>query len=237
MIIGLAMTVMDSDIKHKDYKSGDNTKVGTTLFSAYTNYQLGNNWFGQGIFSVGSSRVKNKEKRRISPTDYGIASAEYLSMTFASEIIGGYNYLANNQLVLTPMFGLGYSRINGNSYQERGSGPQLLNVTKQASQKVELVWAIRVTGRPFIVAQVSLTPEIHGSVRRDVVGKGARVDIKLPGIPELPSSKEKPQKIYYNLGTSLKASYGTLDYGVAVDTSFAKKYLGVNASVNIRVNF
>jgi len=48
-------------------------------------------------------------------------------------------------------------------------------------------------------------------VRHDVVGKGARVDIKLPGIPGLPSNR-RATKIYYNLGASLKASYGILDY-------------------------
>ncbi len=237
MIVGLAVTAMNSDIKHKDFKSGDKTKVGTILFSAYSNYQFGNNWFGQGVFSIGSSNVTNKEKRRISTTNYTIASAEYSSMTFASEVLGGYNHLVNNQLVLTPMFGLGYSRINDSSYQETGNGPQLLSVTKRASQKVELVGGLRVTGLPFIVGEVSLTPEMHGSVRHDVIGKGARVDAKIPGLPNLPSEKVKLQKTYYGLGASLKASYGMMDYGVAADTMFAKKYVGVNGSVNVRVNF
>ena len=237
MIVGLAVTAMNSDIKHKDFKSGDKTKVGTILFSAYSNYQFGNNWFGQGVFSIGSSNVTNKEKRRISTTSYSIASAEYSSMTFASEVLGGYNHLVNNQLVLTPMFGVGYSRINDSSYQETGNGPQLLSVTKRASQKVELVGGLRVTGLPFIVGEVSLTPEMHGSVRHDVIGKGARVDAKIPGLPKLPSEKAKLQKTYYSLGASLKASYGMMDYGVAADTMFAKKYVGVNGSVNVRVNF
>ena len=236
MIVGLAVTAMNSDIKHKDFKSGDKTKVGTVLFSAYGNYQFGNNWFGQGVFSIGSSNVRNKEQRRISTTAYTIASAEYSSMTFASEVLGGYNHLVNNQLVVTPMFGLGYSRINDTSYQETGTGPQLLSVTKRASQKVELVGGLRVTGLPFIVGEVSLTPEMHGSVRHDVIGKGAKVDAKIPGI-NLPSEKAKLQKTYYNLGASLKASYGMMDYGVAADTMFAKKYVGVNGSVNVRVNF
>lgn len=144
-IIGLAVTAMNNEIKHKDFKSGDTTKVGTTLFSAYTNYQFGNNWFGQGVISVGSSKVKNYEQRRISTTAYSIASSEYNSMTFASEITGGYNHLINNQVVLTPMFGLGYSRIDDCTYKETGSGPQLLSITKEASQKLDIVGGLRVT--------------------------------------------------------------------------------------------
>ena len=113
-----------------------------------------------------------------------------------------------------------------------------MSVTKRASQKLDLVGGLRVTGLPFIAGKFSLTPEIHGAIRHDVIGKGARVDAKIPGLPKLPSEKAaKLQKTYYNLGASLKASYGMMDYGVAADTMFAKKYHGVNGSVNVRVNF
>ena len=50
-----------------------------------------------------------------------------------------------------------------------------------------------MTGLPFIVGEVSLTPEMHGSVRHDVIGKGAKVDAKIPGI-NLPSEKAKLKK-------------------------------------------
>ncbi|CAN0556230.1 unnamed protein product [Ectocarpus sp. 12 AP-2014] len=68
MLLGMAFSAVNSEIKHKDFKSGDKTKVTSYLFSAYGTYQFTNNWFGQGVFSIGSSSSDNKEKRRVSNT-------------------------------------------------------------------------------------------------------------------------------------------------------------------------
>lgn len=237
LLIGLAFTAANSDIKHKDFKSGDKTKVGSMLFSAYSNYQFGNNWFAQGVLSVGNSDIKNRENRRISTTAYGIAEAQYSSMTFAGELIAGYNYLMKDSVIITPTFGIGYSRVNDASYKETGNvGAQLLNVTKKASQKFDLVAGLRVTGMPFIVGEMSLSPDLHASVRHDVIGKGAKVDATIPGLRTL-SEKAKLQKTYFNIGAGLRATYGSMDYGAGVDTTLAKKYVGVTGTVNVRVNF
>lgn len=237
LLIGLAFTAANSDIKHKDFKSGDKTKVGSMLFSAYSSYQFGNNWFTQGVLSVGNSNIKNRENRRISTTAYGIAEAEYSSMTFTGELLAGYNYLMKDSVVITPTFGIGYSRVNDTSYKETGNvGAQLLNVTKKASQKFDLVAGLRVTGMPFVVGEMSLSPDLHASVRHDVIGKGAKVDATIPGLRTL-SEKAKLQKTYYNVGAGLRATYGSMDYGAGVDTTLAKKYVGVTGTVNVRVNF
>lgn len=237
LLIGLAFTAANSDIKHKDFKSGDKTRLGSMLFSAYSNYQFGNNWFTQGVLSVGNSNIKNRENRRISTTAYGIAEAQYSSMTFAGELIAGYNYLMKDSVIITPTFGIGYSRVNDSSYKETGNvGAQLLNVTKKASQKFDLVAGLRVTGMPFVVGEMSLSPDLHASVRHDVIGKGAKVDATIPGLRTL-SEKAKLQKTYFNLGAGLRATYGSMDYGAGVDTTLAKKYVGVTGTVNVRVNF
>lgn len=237
LLIGLAFTAANSDIKHKDFKSGDKTRVGSMLFSAYSNYQFGNNWFTQGVLSVGNSNIKNRENRRISTTAYGIAEAQYSSMTFAGELIAGYNYLMKDSVIITPTFGIGYSRVNDSSYKETGNvGAQLLNVTKKASQKFDLVAGLRVTGMPFVVGEMSLSPDLHASVRHDVIGKGAKVDATIPGLRTL-SEKAKLQKTYFNLGAGLRATYGSMDYGAGIDTTLAKKYVGVTGTVNVRVNF
>lgn len=237
LLIGLAFTAANSDIKHKDFKSGDKTRLGSMLFSAYSSYQFGNNWFSQGVLSVGNSNIKNRENRRISTTAYGIAEAEYSSMTFAGELLAGYNYLMKDAVVITPTFGIGYSRVNDSSYKETGNvGSQLLNVTKKASQKFDLVAGLRVTGMPFIVGEMSLSPDLHASVRHDVIGKGAKVDATIPGLKVL-SEKAKLQKTYFNVGAGVRATYGSMDYGAGIDTTLAKKYVGVTGSLNVRVNF
>ena len=237
MVIGLAFSAMNTDIKHKDFKSGDKTKVSSFLVSAYATHQFTNNWFGQGVFSIGSSSVNNKENRRISNTQFAMAKGKYTSMTFATEILGGYNHLVNNKFVVTPMFGLNYNRINDSSYNESGpAGTPLMEVNKKASQKLDVVGGVRLTAMPFMTNGVEITPEVHAFVRHDVIGKGAKVNAKIPGL-NLPSEKAKLQKTFYSVGASLNAAYGAMDYGVSADASFANKYVGVQGSVKVRVNF
>jgi outer membrane autotransporter protein len=238
MILGIAFSAMNTDIKHTNFKSGDKTKISSYLVSVYGQHQFTNNWFGQGVFSMGSSNVNNKEHRRVSDTKLAIAEGKYSSMSFAAEILGGYNHLVNNQFVVTPMFGLNYNRINDGSYNEFGAeaGPQLMEVTKRASQKLDIVGGIKLTAMPSIINGITLTPEAHAFIRHDVIGKGAKVNAKIPGM-DLPSEKAKLQKTFYNVGASLNAAYGAMDYGIFADANFADKYVGVQGALKLRVNF
>ncbi|RTK92736.1 MAG: autotransporter outer membrane beta-barrel domain-containing protein [Rickettsiales bacterium] len=238
MVLGLAVTALNSRVNHKDFKKGDKTKIDTTLFSAYASIDMGNNWFSQNIASIGSSRVENKENRRVSrAAGYQIAKGKYSTMHFALESTAGFNKLINNQVVLTPSVGVGYSRINDTSYTETGNvGPQALTITKKAAQKLELIGGLRLTGLPFMVNEMYVTPEVHASVRHDVIGKNPTTFSKVNGLRDL-KEKSKPTKTHYGVGGGLKFSYNMMDYGVYADTTYAKKYVGVNGSVNVRVNF
>ena len=238
MILGIAFSAMNTDIKHTNFKSGDKTKLSSYLVSVYGQHQFTNNWFGQGVFSMGSSNVNNKENRRVSDTKLAIAEGKYTSMSFAAEILGGYNHLVNNQFVVTPMFGLNYNRINDGGYNEFGAeaGPQLMEVTKRASQKLDIVGGIKLTAMPSIINGITLTPEAHAFIRHDVIGKAAKVNAKIPGMP-LPSKEAKLQKTFYNVGASLNAAYGAMDYGISADANFADKYVGVQGALKLRVNF
>ena len=236
-IIGISLSAMHTDIKHKDFKSGDRTKIDSFLLSTYSSYQFNNNWFGQGIFSIGTSKVQNKENRRISDTEYGIAEGKYNSMTFTAEAIGGYNHLVNNCSVLTPMAGMNYGRINDGSYTEYGSAaPQLMEITKKASQKLKLIGGIKLAAIPFKANNLDITPEIHFFVNHDLIGKEAQSVVKMLGI-NLPPEKAKLQRTSYNIGTSLNARHEQIDYGVSTDLTFAQKYLGLQGSINVRINF
>ncbi len=237
MLVGMAFSAMNSEIKHKDFKSGDKTKVTSYLFSAYATHQFTNNWFGQGVFSIGSSSSDNKENRRISNTAMQTAQGKYSSMIFSTEVLGGYNHMLNEQFVVTPMFGLNYNRINSAGYKETGAaGTPLLDVNKQASHKLNLVGGVKLTSTPFMANDVAITPEAHAFIRHDVIGKGAKVNAKLAGLRTL-TEKAKLQKTFYNIGAGLNAAYGAMDYGVSADANFADKYVGVQGTLKLRVNF
>lgn len=238
IVIGLAFSAINTDIKHKDFKSAHKTKLSSFLLSAYAKHQFTNNWFSQGIFSLGSSKVNNKEHRIISNTQLAMAEGNYTSMAFATEILAGYNHVANNKFVVTPMFGLRYDRINDSSYNESGSaGTPLMEVAKKVSHKLDVVGGVRLTAMPFVANGIEITPEVHAFVRHDIIDKVAKVDAKITGL-NLPSEKAKLQKTFYNVGASVNAAaYGGMDYGVSAGASFANQYVGVQWSVKVSFNF
>jgi outer membrane autotransporter protein len=237
LMVGLAFSAMNSEIRHKDFKSGDKTKVTSYLLSGYANQQFSNNFFGQGVFSIGSSTADNKENRRISNTQLVTAEGKYSSMIFSSEVLGGYNHAVTDQLVVSPMAGLNYSRINSAGYKESGdAGTPLLDVSKKASQKLDIVGGVKVTTASFMANGVAITPAAHAFIRHDVIGKGAKVTAKLDGLATI-TEKAKLQKTFYNVGASLNAAYGAMDYGVSADAHFSNKYVGLQGSLKLRVNF
>ena len=234
--VGLALSAMNTAVKHKDAKSGDKTKIDSYLLSAYSAYQFGNNFFGQGVFSIGSSNVENKENRKVG-AGYNIAEGKYSAMIFAAEAQGGYNHLLNDRLVVTPTVGLGYTRINGVSYTESGAAnTPLMDITSRASQKLDAIGGIRLTILPFMANDVAITPAIHASVRHDLIGKAAKVSATMAGFTP-PSQKAKLQKTYVNLGANLGIAYGMMNYGASFESSLAEKYVGMQGSLMVRVNF
>jgi len=120
MIIGGAFTVASTEMKHKNFKSGDKTKIGSMMFSIYGMQQITDNWFAHGVATFGSNDVKNTERRVAGLTTYDAVNGKYTSMSFNGEAMFGYNVLTE-QVTFTPMAGLRYSRVNDGGYKETGS--------------------------------------------------------------------------------------------------------------------
>lgn len=235
-IIGAAVTYATSDVKHKDAKSGDKTKLDSYMFSVYGSQQLTANWFLLGSATVGANQVKNNSIR-VAQTKNEIAKSKYNSMSFNGELLAGYNFVMND-FAATPMAGFRYSRVNDGGYEETGTTNQNLNVTKKASDKFEVVAGLRLSGAVYDMQGVSLTPEVHGFVNHDLINKNAGVTVKADGANKnLSQTSAKPVKTTYNLGAGVNARYGMMEYGATYDASLATKFVSHQGTLKIRVNF
>jgi len=63
MIIGGAVTVANNEMKHRNFKSGDKTKISSMMFSIYGMQQITDSWFAHGVATFGSNDIKNSEKK------------------------------------------------------------------------------------------------------------------------------------------------------------------------------
>ena len=235
LTVGVAATYAKSDVKHKNFKSGDKTKGDTFAFSIYGTQQLSNNWFLQGHAGYATTRLKNSEKRTTQVTTE-IAKADYDVTSYNAELLGGFDYRMG-EAVVTPLVGASYTRINSSGYTEFGTTNQDLTVSSKATNKFNAIAGIRGQMTTDMNG-ITLTPEMHAFVRHDLVGKDAKTTAKLSGTANsLAPKSAKAIKTSFNVGLGVNAVSGMYEYGAGYDLFAANKTMGHQGTLKVRVNF
>lgn len=86
--------------------------------------------------------------------------------------------------------------------------------------------------------EVIVTPELRAFINHNFRGKSPLVTTNLDGMVEpIITRIAKPPKTYFNLGAGLSFHYHMMEYGMNYDASIAKKYIGHQGTIKIRVNF
>src|SRR5690606_71638 len=80
--IGIAASMIRTDIKHRNDLSGNKTNIDLYVFSLYGIHDFGNNWFTNGTISFGLGDVTLRQERNISKSQ-----ARYNSKSYGAEII------------------------------------------------------------------------------------------------------------------------------------------------------
>jgi len=237
MVIGLALSYLNTNVKHKDFKSGDKTKVDSLMLSIYGLQQITDNWYTHGIVTVGTNKVKTKEARRTGATATELATGNYRAMSFSGELMLGYNSYMK-QASFTPMAGVRVTKVNSAGYTETGTANQNLIVSRKELNRVELVAGARFYGSGSALNGLNIVPEIHGFVNHDLIGKKQKSDVRLASIEDYLRTKGgKPAKTLFNAGLSLNTSYNNMEYGLGYDAHMAKKYVAHQGNLRVRVNF
>jgi outer membrane autotransporter protein len=235
-MVGAALSLMKLKIDHRDSNAGDKTHADGYLFSVYGLKELGEKWFVQAVLSVGTNKIKNRENR-VEGTKYEIAHGSYTASNYGTELLGGYEYALNNSTMLTPMAGLSYNRISDSWYQESGTTNQNFLITKKADQKLEAIAGARLAfAREW--RDSAVTPEVHGLFRYDILNRSPRVDVRIEGManPLIPRTVET-NRYFVNFGFGVSIAKGKMDYGFTYDNYLAKKYVGHQGTLKMRVNF
>lgn len=235
MTIGLAGSYVKTDVKHKNFKAGDKTKLNTYMISLYGIQQLTDAWFLQGNASYASSRVKNTEKR-VTLTGSQKATGSFDATSYSGELLAGYNHKFSD-VVVTPMIGARYVRVNDGGYKETGTTNQNLSVNSKASNRFEAILGLRAQST-MNTNGIDLTPEFHAFVNHDFIGKSAKVTVTHSGLATpLTTKAAKVNKTTFNVGLGMNAVSGMFEYGAGYDCYLAKKLVGHQGTLKVRVNF
>ena len=235
MTLGLAGSFVKTDVKHKNFKAGDKTKLDTFMFSIYGIQQLTEAWFLQAHVSYASSKVKNTEKR-ITLAGSQNATGSFDTTSYSGELLAGYN-VTMADAVVTPMVGASFTRVNDGCYKETGTTNQNLTISKKDANKVEAVVGLRAQMTSHM-SGIDMTPEFHGFVRHDLIGKSSKVTATHGGlVGQLAPKTAKIQKTTFNVGAGVNAVSGMYEYGAGYDLFLANKLIGHQGTLKVRVNF
>lgn len=239
MTLGSAITLIRNIVNHKNANLGDKTVIQTAVLSLYGLKSLTNNLFVQVVSSLGTSKIDNKENRFTTPNT-SVAKADYNSMSYTVEVVGGYSYFINSNTALIPILGFAYTGLNKVDYQETGAGTQNLSVTRGYLNKMELIAGLRLS-HSVEMNDFMFSPSIYGYARYDVVNKGLNVKAALAGLnggsTNLEPKTAKQVRDAYNIGCSFDIEKSAFEYGVSYDLRLARKYVSHQGAIRLKLNF
>ncbi|MES2215433.1 MAG: autotransporter domain-containing protein [Pseudomonadota bacterium] len=234
-IIGVAATMAQTKVKFKDIKVGDKTKATSYLFAGYGVHEFGNNWLVQGAAMMGNSSIKNTSLLGVGNTLVG--TGKFDSMSYSAEVLGGYRFNTGETGSVIPMTGLRFVRTTDSAYTVTGAGAYNTSSKEVSRDKVVGVIGARASMTTEI-ENMAITPEFHASMDYDFKAKAPKVDVRLNGLTGSIATKgSKPSKVTWNLGTSVTAASGAMEYGIGYDSQLSNKYIGHQGSLKVRVNF
>ncbi|ACP53943.1 Outer membrane protein rOmpA [Rickettsia africae ESF-5] len=242
LVLGLAYTRADTDIKLKNNKTGDKNKVESNIYSLYGLYSVPyENLFVEAIASYSDNKIRSKSRRVIATTletvGYQTANGKYKSESYTGQLMAGYTYMMPENINLTPLAGLRYSTIKDKGYKETGTTYQNLTVKGKNYNTFDGLLGAKVSSN-INVNEIVLTPELYAMVDYAFKNKVSAIDARLQGMTApLPTNSFKQSKTSFDVGVGVTAKHKMMEYGINYDTNIGSKYFAQQGSVKVRVNF
>jgi outer membrane autotransporter protein len=237
--LGFAVTLIKNLVNHKDSNNGDKTVIQTAVFSLYGLKNLTDNWFVQGVASIGTSKIDGKEVRFTFPNT-STASADYNSISYTTEITGGYSHFLSANTILTPLVGIEHTRLNKIEYTETGAGAQNLTINRKVFNKAELIAGAKFN-YSIMMDDFTFIPEVHGFVRYNTMNNGIKLAVSLPGqsgtpVALVPRTAVQTRTTYL-VGAGFEIKKSTFEYGVTYDARIDEKYISHQGVLKLRLVF
>lgn len=207
LTLGLAYSFINTDVNGK---SGNQTEVDSHAFTLYGGFEHGN-YFVDASLTYGFN--DNQSKRSIAGTQ---AKADYDSDLLGLNLIGGYTYHINPQVLVEPRLAARYSLVNIDGYREKGSSAAL-KVEDQRYEAIELGAGLRVAGSMALGAG-TLEPQAKLMAYHDFAADEAKsTSTFLLGSTPFVTSGAKAARDSYEAGVGADYKLGAVTLGVNYD--------------------
>lgn len=207
LTLGLAYSFINTDVNGK---SGNQTEVDSHAFTLYGGFEQGN-YFVDASLTYGLN--ENDSKRSIGGTS---AKADYDSDLLGLNVVGGYTYHINPQMLVEPRIAARYSLVNIDGYREKGSSAAL-KVEDQRYEAIELGAGLRVAGN-YPLGAGTLQPQARLMAYHDFAADEAKsTSTFLLGNTPFVTSGAKAVRNSYEAGVGADYKLGAVTLGLNYD--------------------
>lgn len=207
LTLGLAYSFLDTAVNGT---TGNKTDVKGHAFTLYGGVESGA-YFVDGNLTYGIN--DNSGKRQIATST---AKSDYDSTLLGLNLVGGYTYRINSNLLVEPRLASRYSQVRIDGYQEKGSAAAL-NVESQRYERFDLGAGVRVAGS-YSLAQGRIEPQAKLMAYHDFAADQASSTstFVLGGTPFV-TAGAKPARNSYEVGVGVDYLLGAVTLGASYD--------------------
>lgn len=205
--LGLAYSFLNTDVNGK---TGNKTEVDSQAFTLYGGFEQGN-YFVDASLTYGKN--DNESKRRIAGTT---AKGDYDSNLLGLNLVGGYTYHLNDEVLIEPRVAARYTMVDIDGYREKGSSAAL-KVDDQRYEALELGAGLRVAGN-YPLGQGTLVPQAKLMAYHDFAAdKASSTSTFVVGDTPFVTSGAKAARNSYEAGVGTDYRLGAVTLGLNYD--------------------
>ncbi|WP_341304135.1 autotransporter domain-containing protein [Pseudomonas sp. TMP25] len=227
LTLGIAYSYLNSDI---DSDNGNDTEIDGHAITLYSGYEQ-DAWFLDSSLTLGLNH--NDSKRTIAGTT---AKGDYDSQMFGLNVLGGYGFQLDNNVLLEPRVAARYGRVDIDSYREKGS-IAALDVGSQRYEVAELGAGLRIAGS-LPMGQGTLQPEAKVMAYHDFAADQVSADASFVfGGSNFIANGATPTRTRYEAGVGVEYKLAAVTLGVSYDYTGKEDFNADTFQAKVRYDF
>lgn len=234
-IIGLAAGYTNTKTDQDDFREGDSSTTDSYQLSLYASKT-----FDKAYIDGALSYTKHNTDGTRSSAIGREASYDVDANQLSAKINGGYNFLFENEVTLTPFASLEYSNIEQDSYKEQGAGAISLSVDDVTVNRGAAGLGLKVSKEIKTEDRVVYIPEFKLGANKYFGDDDVEVTAQFDQGNKFVTKGAEMSDMMYNAGLGLKTKF-TEDTSISLSTDYERSndgdFQGVNGQLTFRMQF
>jgi outer membrane autotransporter protein len=234
LIIGLAAGYTNTKTEQDDFRDGDKATTNSYQLSAYASKTYDKAYVDGSL----SYTKHNTDGERSTAIDR-VASYDVDADQLSAKINGGYNFILENKVAITPFASLEYSTIKQNAYKETGAGAINLSVDDVTVNRGAAGLGVKVS-KEIKTEKNTYIPEFKLGANKYFGDDNVEVEAQFEQGNKFVTKGADMTDVMYNAGLGLKTKF-TEDTSVSLSTDYERSndgdFQGVNGQLTFRMQF